>query len=66
MAGLPFLDGIEESRGEVRLAVELLETIRGMQRLGIAGFSAKDMTGQEFALVNYLSARLDEYQSKKR
>lgn len=66
MAGLPFLDGVESDKGEVRLAVEFLETIRGIQRLGITGFSASEMTGRQFSLVSYLSARLDEYQKGKR
>lgn len=66
VAGLPFLDGVESDKVEVRLAVEFLETIRGIQRLGISGFSAHDMTGKQFALVNYLSARIDEYQKIKR
>jgi hypothetical protein len=66
VAGLPYLDGIEENRAEVSQAVDLLETIRGIQRLGLSGFSVRDLTGWEFALVSYLSARLDEYQSKKR
>lgn len=60
------MDGIEEAHEDVRLAVELLETVRGIQRLGISGFTVRDLTGKQFALVNYLSARLDEYQSKKR
>lgn len=66
VAGLPYLDGIEESREDVRLAVDCLETVRGVQRLGISGFTIKDLTARQFALINYLSARLDEYQSKKR
>ena len=60
------MDGIEESHEEVRLAVEILETVRGIQRLGLSGFTVQDLTGREFQLVSYLSARLDEYQSKKR
>ena len=60
------MDGIEESQEEVRLAVELLETVRGIQRLGLSGFTVHDLTGKQFQLVSYLSARLDEYQSKKR
>jgi hypothetical protein len=63
---MPYMDGIEEAHEDVRLAVELLETVRGIQRLGISGFTVRDLTGKQFALVNYLSARLDEYQSKKR
>lgn len=63
---MPYLDGIEESREDVRLAVDTLELVRGVQRLGLSGLTIHDLTGRQFALVNYLSARLDEYQSKKR
>lgn len=66
VAGMPFMDGIEEAHEEVRLAVEILETIRGIQRLNLTGFSVHDLSSKQFALVSYLSARLDEYQSKKR
>jgi hypothetical protein len=46
--------------------VEILELVRGAQRLGLSGLTVQDFTSRQFSLVSYLSARLDEYQSKKR
>jgi hypothetical protein len=63
---MPYLDGIEECQEDVRLAVEILELVRGSQRLGLSGLTVQDFTARQFSLVTYLSARLDEYQSKKR
>lgn len=66
VSGLPYLDGLEEHQDEAQLAVELLEVIRGSQRLGLSGLSVKDFTSRQFHLVSYLSARIDEYRSKTR
>jgi hypothetical protein len=46
--------------------VEILELVRGAQRLGLSGLTVQDFSARQFSLVTYLSARLDEYQSKKR
>lgn len=56
----PFLDGVEpENKVTVALAVELLEVIRGTDRLKLSGFTVSDLTAREFQLVSYLASQID-------
>ena len=60
IAKQPYLDGVEpEEKNAVIYAVNLLEAIRGADRLKLEGFSVKQLTAQEFHLVSYLAAQVD-------
>ncbi len=46
------------------MAVELLEAIRGAQRLGMTGLNFRELTAYEFALVSYFATQLDGMQNR--
>jgi hypothetical protein len=65
VAKQPFLDGVEpENKVSVILAVELLEVIRGTDRLKLSGLTARDLTAREFQLVSYLALQIDTLGAK--
>jgi len=65
VSNIPYLDGIDpEDIEDVQLAVDLLQIIRGAQRLGLEKLDYKQLSAKEFDLVAYLSAQIDSHGSK--
>lgn len=59
---VPFLRDVDADQQEsVIVAVDLLQMIRGIKRLGFQDLSLKDLTVREFNLVSYLSAEVDKH-----